>query len=350
MKIGIAGNGGIVKLALAAMRAEDIPVTALYCRSASRGRPVAEAAGIGSVYTDYDAFLADPSFDTVYIGLVNSAHYGHAARALRAGKHVIAEKPLTSTYAEAAELAELAEERGLFLFEAVMLRYSRNYEAVMKNLERIGELTLIRANYSQYSSRYDAYLAGEVLPAFDPALSGGALYDLNVYNVHFVAGLFGSPKYSLYMANRGFNGIDTSGVLVMDYGMFKAVCTAAKDSASRSGIELQGTRGSILIDERPGFVHDVTLYDRVSGKKEIIDAAQETDPMRTEFARMREVMEQKDFRQARIWMNHSLQVMAVLEQSRADAGIVFAADETEEEESPQDVMASMFRELRGKMK
>lgn len=350
MKIGVAGNGGIVKQALAALAEEKIPVMSLWCRSEERGRPVAEAFNIQDVKTDYDAFLAEDTFDTVYIGLVNSAHYEYAKRALEAGKNVIVEKPFTSTYAEAAELADLAEEKNLFLFEAIMLRYSRNYEAIMKNLEKVGELSLVRSNYSQYSSRYDAYLEGKVLPAFDPEFSGGALYDINVYNVHFVTGLFGSPKYTLYMANKGYNGIDTSGILLMDYGLFKAVCTGAKDSASASGTVLQGSLGTISIDERPGYVRNVKFHDRVSGKDEILDVESGDAPMRTEFARMQEVMEKKDYRQARIWMNHSLQVMAVLDQSRTDAGIDFAADHTEEEAKPASMMDDMFRELFEKKK
>ena len=68
----------------------------------------------------------------------------------------------------------------------------KNYQNIQTVLSRIGEIKLIQCNYSQYSSRYDAYLRQEVLPAFDPEQYGGALYDINVYNVHFVQGVFGN--------------------------------------------------------------------------------------------------------------------------------------------------------------
>ncbi len=349
MKVGIVGNGGIVHPAIEAMQKEGIAVNALWCRSEERGRPVAEQYSVEKVYTDYDAFLEDESFDTVYIALVNSAHYAYAKKALQYDKHVIVEKPLVSSYEEAMKLSDLAAERNRFLFEAIMLRYSANYEAILKNLEKVGEISLILANYSQYSSRYDAYLEGKVLPAFDPKLSGGALYDINVYNVHFMTGLFGAPRSSLYYANKGFNGIDTSGVLIMDYGRFKCVCTGAKDSASPSGITIQGNLGTITIPDRPGFVHNVTFMDRKTKACEVLDVVQDEDPMQCEFARIQEVIAKDDHRTASIWMNHSLQTMAVLDQARLDAGIVFGSDE-EENETKENLMASMFAELRNRNK
>lgn len=119
------------------------------------------------------------------------------------------EKPLTSTYREAADLVQTADEENVFLFEAILSCYSRNYDALSEHLDALGNLKIIRANYSQYRK-------GELATAFDPRCSGGCLYDLNVYNIHFVAGLFGAPKFACHMANKGFNGIDTSGILIMD--------------------------------------------------------------------------------------------------------------------------------------
>ena len=70
---------------------------------------------------------------------------------------------------------------------------------------------MVQCNYSRISSRYRQYEQGIVLPAFDPACSGGCLYDINLYNLHFVTGLFGRPEEVDYYANLGFNGVDTSG-------------------------------------------------------------------------------------------------------------------------------------------
>lgn len=350
MRIGIVGNGKIIANASDGFKKAGIPMTALWCRNEAHGRPVAEKIGIDQVYTDYDAFLQDDSFDTVYIGLVNSVHYEYALKALKAHKHVIVEKPLTSTYREAADLVQTAEEENVFLFEAILSRYSRNYDALSEHLDALGDLKIIRANYSQYSSRYDKYRKGELAPAFDPRCSGGCLYDLNVYNIHFVAGLFGAPKFAYYMANKGFNGIDTSGILIMDYGQFKAVLTAAKDSVSPSGTILQGEDGLMTIHDRPGYVNHVTMHDRIHGTDTELQLENEPEDMafRNEFLRMQEVIDTDNHAQEQVWLNRSLTVMEILENARQDAGITFPADENEivhEEEKLDPAMEKLLKDF-----
>ena len=314
MKIGIVGNGGIVSSALSSLKRNNISYTALWCRNEQKGKPLCEEFGIGRLYTDYETFLKDDSFDTVYIGLINSLHYQYAKQALAAGKHVICEKPLTGTLKEAEELIQTAQEKNVFLFEAIMQRYSLNYEKVRESLPLIGEIRMVNANYSQYSRRYDDYQKGIVLPAFDPKLYGGALYDINVYNIHTMTGLFGRPKESVYFANQGFNGVDTSGVLVMDYGTFKAVCIGAKDSASDCFTMIQGTKGYIRIPGRPGIVKNAELV-LYRGETINLDVSDDADPMGTEFRRIAEVLDQKDEETARKWMEASLYTMEVVQKS-----------------------------------
>ena len=325
MKLGIVGNGMIVKTVLNELKDTDIEATALWCRSEERGRPVAAEFGIEKVYTDYDAFLKNDSYDFVYIGLANSAHYEYTLQAIRAGRNVILEKPFTSTYEEARQLVEEAKERGVILFEAMISRYSANYEISPSYLSKIGEIKLIRSTFCQYSSRYDAYCKGDIKPAFDPLCSGGALMDINVYNISFVIGLFGAPLASIYMANIGHNGIDTSGVVTMDYGSFKAVCTGAKDCSARNGIMIQGTKGWIEVPNRPGFIENVTLHLNQNNTDTVIDVAKER-PYIKEFRRMVEVWEADDRKQVDTWLQASLDTMAVLDTSRKQAGVVFPAD------------------------
>ncbi len=326
MKIGIVGNGGIVQQALHCLQEEKIEMTALWCRNGEKGKPLCDQYQL-KLYTDYEAFLKDDSYDTVYIGLINSLHYEYAMKAVEAKKNVIVEKPFTSRYAEAVDLINAAEENGVMLFEAIMSRYSRNYDAIITRLDEIGDIKLIQANYSQYSRRYDAYQKGQVLPAFDPKLSGGALYDINVYNVHFVTGLFGSPRSVQYFCNKGPNGIDTSGTLILDYQAFKAILTGAKDSASPSGTFIQGTEGTLIFPERPGVIRNVQLQKHDNKEPEVIDTAMEGNAMNQEFRRIAEVVDKNDTTQAAVWMMHTRQAMSVLDQARVAADIHFAADD-----------------------
>ena len=166
MKVGIVGNGMIVPIAIEAMLRAEIKVTALWCRNEAKGKPIVEKYQIQNQYTDYQAFLDDDSFDTVYIGLTNALHYQYAKDAILAGKHVIVEKPFTISTAEAKELHTLALEHECMLFEAILSRYSKNYEHLKDELQKIGKIKLIQANFSKYSSRYDEFRKGVITPTF----------------------------------------------------------------------------------------------------------------------------------------------------------------------------------------
>lgn len=328
MKIGIVGNGGIVQQALRSLKDAEIDTPALWCRNEAKGKPVCDAFGIPELYTDYDEFLKDQSYDTVYIGLVNSLHYEYAKKALEAGKNAIVEKPFTVNYSQARDLVDTANEKGVYVFEAIMSRYTKNYDGIIPALDEIGDVRLVLCNYAQYSRRYNTYLEGKVLPAFDPNLAGGALYDINVYCIHFVTGLFGKPRFAYYSAVKGFNGIDTSGTFLMDYGDFKAVCNGAKDSSSKSFSIIQGSKGYIEIPNRPGFVKDVTLHK--NNEIRIIDAERLDDPMRLEFERIQDAITNRDDAKVYNWMNITLNVMYELQEARNDIGLVFPGDETQE--------------------
>ncbi len=323
MKLGIVGNGMIVHGALHSLENSDIACTALWARSKEKGDAFLGVNGIAHTYDDYEAFLEDQSYDTVYIGLPNKLHYAYTKQAILKGKNAIVEKPFTVNSSEAKELVQLAKEHGVYLFEAIMSRYSANYEEIRKNIYRIGDMRLIRCNFSQYSSRYDRYLNQEVAPAFDPNAAGGALYDLNVYNIHTVIGLFGKPNNVVYMANTGFNGIDTSGVLVLDYGSFKAVCTAAKDSQSTNESVFQGELGTITIHSRPGIVKNVVYHNRKENIDRDLDIAMEDDPMYTEFMKIQDVMNHKDMETVNQWMKQTVATVEVLEQARKCAKLPF---------------------------
>ena len=153
MRIGIAGNGMIVRRMLQDIKGiSEIELSAICVRAKSleKGRDLAEEFGIPAVDTDYRTFLEREDMDTVYIGIVNQMHYEYAKKALEAGKHVICEKPFTVTVCEAKELEALADEKGLFLWEAFKIPYSPVFQAVKRHLGEIGAVKmvlLIRASF-----------------------------------------------------------------------------------------------------------------------------------------------------------------------------------------------------------
>ena len=219
MRTGVAGNGTIVRRFLKdAAQVEDVRTTAICVRERSRekGEELAREYGM-KVYTDYEAFLREGDMDTVYVGLINTQHYSYAKQALLAGK--------------------------LFLWEAFKLPYGSILPAVKEHVKELGPVRVVQCSYCRTGKAYEEYLAGSVRPVLDPACAGGSLYDVNVYNLHFVMSLFGVPEKVCYTANRGRNGVDTSGTAVLQYDGFLAVCTAAMDCSSDNFCMIQGEKG-----------------------------------------------------------------------------------------------------------
>jgi predicted dehydrogenase len=314
MKIGIAGSGKIVRTALETLRQVDtVRCTALCVRpqSLDKGRALAAEFKISRVYTDYADLLGDEKLDFIYIGLPNHLHTEYARRAMEAGKHVILEKPFTPTAKEARELATMARKQGLFLFEAITNQYNRNYLRIYARLKELGAIKLVQCNYSQYSSRYDRYRQGEVLPAFDPACYGGALYDLGVYSLHFVTGLFGRPQSITYTANRGWNGVDTSGVVTMAYESFVATCVCAKDSSSPGFAIIQGENGYMRVEGSPSFCPELEVC--IGGEREHFHGEYASLRMKEEFEAFAYIWKKRDYATCSIALNHTVQVMEALE-------------------------------------
>ena len=317
MKLAFIGTGKIIADALGAVTpVETLEKTAVFARPHSRYKAEELAAqhGIPEIFTDYEELLEKSTADTVYIGLVNSAHYPYAKEALLHGKNVILEKPFTGFYPEAEELVELARKKRLFVLEAITVMHGGFFEDMKKDLDKLGPVRMVLANYSQYSSRYDAYLAGDVPHAFDAAYYGGALFDIDIYNVFYCVGLFGQPKEVRYYPNLGPNGIDISGTLILSYDGFTAVCTGAKDSDSPCFVSIQGEKGWMRLEGKPNAPASLTTVwvDGSSGETtrdasgamvrrtltEVKQAEQVYHRMTREFEDFARIIDQKDFAEA----------------------------------------------------
>ena len=262
MKIGIVGTGMIAQMVGPNMASWGIDVTAVAGtpNTMDQINELADKLGAAGRYTDYHDLIADPEVDTVYVAVPNFLHYAVSEAALVAGKDVVCEKPLASNEVEAAKLAAIAKEHKRFLWEAVVTTRQPNFKMVRDELlAKIGTIKAVSVNYSQYSSRYDAFRAGEVLPAFDPAKAGGAIMDIGLYTLTYTIGLFGEPKRATYFANIE-RGIDTSGLVVMEYDGFTATNVCAKDSNGALGATIQGTDGWIKTFSGANACGAVTLH------------------------------------------------------------------------------------------
>ena len=316
MKLAVIGTGKIVNEALIAIKeAGDIELAAIFARphSRERGAELASAYDIPAVYTDYDELLDQVYIDTVYIGLINSAHYEYARRALEKGKNVILEKPFTTTLEEAEDLFRLADEKDCFIFEAITVLHNSVFNKMRETLPKLGTIRMMQANFSQYSSRYDRYLSGVVDPSFDPACLGGALRDINVYNIHFAVGLFDDPLSAKYYPNIGPNGVDTSGVLILEYDGFVAVCAAAKDSDSPCFVSVQGEKGYMRVNDKPNSSSDLTVFIRECPDGESHYTEEPYHRMTREFRNFACIIDTRDHKKADFFRKKTLGVMRVLQ-------------------------------------
>ena len=325
MKLAMLGTGMIVMDLLSTIDKLDIEKKVIFGtrRSADKVEKIKQDYHCDAAYFDYDELLQS-DIDTVYVGLPNMLHYEYTKKALEAGKNDICEKPLCSNYKEFCELEKLAKEKELILVEAVTIHYMPAYLSLKEKIKDLGDIKIVSANYSQYSSRYDAFKEGTILPAFDVHKSGGALMDLNVYNVNFIVGLFGAPKSVTYLPNIE-KGIDTSGILLMDYGTFKAVAIGAKDCMAPVMTSIQGDKANLVVN-RP--VNRFRKYTYTENRKEgtEFEFDENTHAMYYEFKEFIDMIDNHDLDRAYKMLEISGITAKILNDARNSAGIVFDAD------------------------
>ena len=314
MKLGIIGSGMIVKDFLSfAHEIPEIKLEAIAARNIENLQELQLKYNIENIYTDIDLCLENKEVDTIYVAVPNNLHYSVAKKALEAGKNVICEKPFTLKYDETVELFEIAEAKGLILIEAITNQYQKNYLDIKDNIDNIGEIRLVECNFSQLSSRYEAFKNGVIAPVFDKSKGGGVLGDLNIYNIHFVVGLFGKPNKVHYSPNI-VNDVDTSGILLLEYDNFKVVCIAAKDTFNNSYVNIQGDQGIIKVI---GPTNEVPNYS-IQTKDNFIDENKNIHSHRmfAEFKKFVEVINNKDFKFMNNQKEHTLNVMYIYEKAK----------------------------------
>ena len=316
MNLSIIGTGKIVHEVLPVIAdTEGISIRSIWAREHSlvKAQELATRFSIPIVTTDYASVLADPQVGTVYIALINSVHYDFALQALQAGKHVILEKPACLCHRELMHLATEARQRGLMLFEAVTLLHLPAFHLLQTELlPQLGTLRHVECNYSQRSSRLDAYLNGNILPAFDPKAGGGALMDINIYNLHFSLALLGQPQSARYYCRRGYNGVDLSGTVVLEYAEQFAFCTGAKDTDAPSFGLLQGDNGWLRIDGPVSTMSSITLCLHGQQPRQI-PLPSVTHRLAPEFKAIADILQRQDYDTMNRLLDHSLSVMQTVD-------------------------------------
>jgi predicted dehydrogenase len=181
LRIGTLGAARIAPPALVrpARQVDGVQVAAVAARDRSRAQEFASKHGIPQVHDDYDSLIADPAIDAIYNPLPNGLHAEWTEKALRAGKHVLCEKPFTANAAEAERVAAVANETGLVVMEAFHYRYHPVAEQ-LRTIVRSGELGELR----RISTSMCIPLPMPNDIRYDYALAGGAGMDVGCYATH----------------------------------------------------------------------------------------------------------------------------------------------------------------------
>jgi predicted dehydrogenase len=246
LRWGILSTAGIAteKTIPGIRRAARCEVVAIGSRDVARARAVADRHGIARVHGSYEALLADPDVDAVYIPLPNHLHGEWTIAAARAGKHVLCEKPLATTAAEAERMIGVCRAEGVTLMEAFMYRLHPSWVAVRELVAsgRIGRLTAVSSWFSYYND--------------DPAnirnireYGGGALFDIGCYSVNLSRMLFGSEpvRVEASIVRDATSGVDvlTSGLLEFPGGVATFTCSTRAEPDQQ--VHVYGTDGRISI-------------------------------------------------------------------------------------------------------
>lgn len=313
MNIGIIGSGFIVDVFV--KNSKKIKEFNLYGIWGRHEEKIRRFEGFKLYTTNIDELLNSPKIDVVYVALPNTLHYEYAYKALKAGKHVMLEKPFCMSLKEAKTLINYAKAHKLLLFETIMTKYEPNYIKMKQLANKIGEIKMIDINFSQYSRKYDKFKNGIILPAFDYKLGGGSLGDLGTYSIHYVVGMFGMPKKIEYFPNV-IKKVDTSGVLILDYGTFKANLVHAKDCSANSYMVVQGDEGYIKCNSTPSRC--ATFDFVLNGQKPKTYIEEDSEfagwlPMYKEFLKLYKT---KNYEKCYEYLNETIIVQKILDTAR----------------------------------
>ena len=250
IRFGMIGTRKIAEKFWQANRyGKDFELTAVYSRTLERARQFGFQKGQLQYFDDLEAFANSDCIDAVYVASPNCCHYEQVMTLLKAGKHVLCEKPMASNLEQAQEMFAEAEKQNLILLEGMRSIYAPSFQKMIPYMETLGTIRRATLQYCQYSSRYDNYKRGIVENAFKPELSNGALMDIGVYVVSCMIRLFGAPTSIKASGVKLHNGVDGAGTILMEYPdmIGEAIYSKITDSAMPS--QIQGEDASMLIQE-----------------------------------------------------------------------------------------------------
>ena len=323
MRWGILGTGGIARSFADDLRLTDSGVVvAVGSRSHASADRFADEFGIENRHGSYESLVADPEVDVIYVATPHPMHHDNAILALRAGKHVLVEKPFTMNAAEARAVVRVARERRLFAMEAMWTRFLPHVAVIRDWLARglLGDVVTVTADHGQWFAEDAGFRL------FAPALGGGALLDLGVYPVSFASMVLGAPSRVVSMSDPAFTGVDAQTSMLFGYdGGAQAVLTCTLRAKSPTRAAIVGTDARIEVEGDFYAPAAVTLWPR-KGDPTRVESVHEGRGLRHQADEVARRLAAGDLESPRMPLDETISVMETMDQVLAQAQPAAPAD------------------------
>ncbi len=239
-------NIGLEKVLPAMQRGEYCAITAIASRSLEKAQAAAARLGIPKAYGSYEELLADPDVDAIYNPMPNHLHVPWSIKALQAGKHVLCEKPIALSAAEAQELADAARQHPkLKVMEAFMYRHHPQWRRAKQIVDDggIGELRTIQSFFSYYNDD-----PGNIRNQAD--IGGGGLMDIGCYNISLSRFIFGGEPRRICGIVEFDPQLNTDRLAsgILDFGRGTATFTCSTQLTPYQRVNIYGTTGRVEIE------------------------------------------------------------------------------------------------------
>ncbi|SPP29102.1 putative oxidoreductase, NAD-binding domain protein [Brochothrix thermosphacta] len=271
----IVGLGGIAANMADTLQARDNKIYAVASRSTAKAEAFAENYTVEKTYGSYSEVFADEKVDIVYIATPHNNHYEYIMEALHHNKHVLCEKAITVNSSELEEIIALAQEKKLFVSEAMTIFHMPLFKEIKRLINEgiLGEMKMIQASFGS-SKPYDV-----TSRFFNPDLAGGALLDIGTYAVSFARYFLSSQPHQIKTTMKQFEtGVDEqSGILLQNNEGEIAVINLSIRAKTPKTAVLGGDKGYITITDYPRA--DKATFISTAGETTLIQAGSSADAM-----------------------------------------------------------------------
>ena len=252
LRWGIIGPGGIAHVfAQGLLGNTNQKLVALASRDRARGEAFAAAYDMPEVYTDMREMVASPNVDAVYVATPHKFHFAHAMAAIESGKHVLVEKPFTTTAADARALVAAAQAAGVFIMEAMWSKYLPQYDIVRQLVAdgALGQIIQINADHGQDIDHVERVTDVE---------GGGGLFDLGIYPIALASTVFTATPRVTASGSLTASGVDAQVGLILDYpDGAQAVLSSTILAWTPTRASIGGTEA--MLELHPGFYQPTGL-------------------------------------------------------------------------------------------